>query len=205
MILRAYPDLVPVANASAPAALPLLFLDVDGVISPVAGEHMGPLPTCWPTWVRSPSIHMPVFFAPNLVARLTALPVERIWCSTWEKEVDTFGLSKDLGWAGQQYLRLPDQRQPWSKLVAIREYLLPQVARPFIWVDDDNRLVSSGMRWARTIQQPHLLIRPEKKVGLTPLHVARIEKWLQVLGDGEVSGRAGQPTLRAAARSARDS
>lgn len=205
MIPRAYADLVTVANASGPAALPLLFLDVDGVLSPVAGEHMGPLPTCWPEWRRAPSLNMPVYFAPDLVARLTALAVERIWCSTWEREVEDFGLSKDLGWAGQQHLRLPGRRQPWNKLVAIREYLLPQPARPFIWVDDDNRLVSSGMRWARTIQQPHLLIRPEKKVGLTPRHVERIEKWVRVLGDGEVSGCGGQPTWRAAARSARDS
>ena len=180
----AYADLVTVANASAPATLPLLFLDVDGVVSPVAGEHMGPLPTCWPTWQRAPSINMPVYFAPDLVARLTALPVERIWCSTWEKEVDTFGLSKDLGWAGQPYLRLPAPYRPWDKMVAVREYLADQPNRPFIWVDDDPRMKSSGMRWARTITQPHLLIRPEKKVGLTPRHVARIERWLKKIGSG---------------------
>lgn len=141
-------------------APPLLFLDVDGVISPVAGAHMGPLPTCWPTWQRAPSIHMPVFFAPDLVARLTALPVERIWCSTWEKEVDIYGLSKDLGWAGQPYLKLAAPVRPWDKLVAVQEYLRSQPDRPFVWVDDDPRMVSSGMRWARTVQTPHLLIRP---------------------------------------------
>ncbi|MHB1526527.1 MAG: HAD domain-containing protein [Candidatus Dormibacteria bacterium] len=162
-------------------AKPLLFLDVDGVISPVAGAHMGPLPTCWPTWQRAPSIHMPVFFAPDLVARLTALPVERIWCSTWEKEVDTFGLSKDLGWAGQPYLKLPAPVRPWDKLVAVQEYLRSQPDRPFVWVDDDPRMVSSGMRWGRTIQTPHLLIRPEKKVGLTPRHIERMERWVEMI------------------------
>ncbi len=171
-----------VANAAGPAALPLLFLDVDGVVSPVAGAHMGPLPTCWPEWRRAPSLNMPVFFAPDLVARLTALPVERVWCSTWEKGVETYGLSKDLGWAGQPYLKLPAPIHPWDKLVAVQEYLRSQPDRPFIWVDDDPRMASSGMRWARTIQQPHLLIRPEKKVGLTPHHVARIERWLNETG-----------------------
>ena len=125
---------------------------------------------------------MPVYFAPDLVARVTALPVERIWCSTWEKEVDTYGLSKDLGWAGQPYLPLPAPVRPWNKRVAIQEYLRSQPDRPFVWVDDDPRMVSSGMRWARKIAQPHLLVRPEKKVGLTPRHLVRIERWLNKIG-----------------------
>jgi hypothetical protein len=45
-------------------------------------------------------------------------------------------------------------------------------------------LVSSGMRWARSIQTPHLLLHPEKKVGLTPRHVERIERWLNRIGGG---------------------
>jgi hypothetical protein len=129
---------------------------------------------------------MPVYFAPDLVARLTALPVERIWCSTWEREVDDFGLSKDLGWPGQPFLRLPAAIRPWNKLVAVREYLSSQQDRPFVWVDDDPRMVSSGMRWARTVQTPHLLIRPEKKVGLTPRHLVRIARWLDTVGDGRL-------------------
>jgi len=37
---------------------------------------MGPLPDVWPRWERAPSVRVPVYFAPELVARLTALPVE---------------------------------------------------------------------------------------------------------------------------------
>ncbi|HUY23726.1 MAG TPA: HAD domain-containing protein [Candidatus Saccharimonadales bacterium] len=160
---------------------PLLILDVDGVISPIAGAHMGPLPDTWSEWRRAPSIRMPVYFAPHMVLHLTSLPVERIWCSTWEKEVDEFGLSNDLGWAGQPFLRLPAPSRPWNKLVAVREHLSSQPDRPFVWVDDDPRMVSSGMRWARTIQTPHLLVHPEKKVGLTPHHVGRIERWVETI------------------------
>ncbi len=135
-----------------------------------------------PEFRRAATTSRILYFAPDLVARLTALAVERIWCSTWEKEVDTYGLSKDLGWAGQPYLRLPAPVRPWDKLVAVQEYLRSQPDRSFIWVDDDPRMVSSGMRWARTIQQPHLLIRPEKKVGLTPRDLDRIEGWLNKIG-----------------------
>jgi hypothetical protein len=162
----------------------VLILDVDGVMSPIAGGHMGPLPTVWPTWERAAHVRMPVFFSPDLVARLSALPVERVWCSTWQDMVD-IGLSRSLGWEGQTSLRFPwDTRD--QKLGAVQDYLVDHPDRPFIWVDDDPEVMKVGRRWARGVAAPHLLMRPAKTVGLTPTHVRTIERWCRALVDGTV-------------------
>ena len=41
---------------------------------------------------------------------------------------------------------------------------------PFRWVNADAGTVSSGMRWPRTVQAKHQLVRPEEKFcGLTSM------------------------------------
>lgn len=166
----------------------VVFLDIDGAVSPVAGAHMGPLPDTWPAWIRLDRM-FPVFVAPECIARLTRLAVRRVWCSTWEAEVERpGGLSEQLGWAGMPWLRLPASGRPWNKRQAIECWLTANGVRPFIWVDDDRRLVSSGRPWARRLPVRSLLIRPEKRIGLTPAHLAAMEKFVE-----EVNGAGARP------------
>jgi hypothetical protein len=172
---------------------PVAFLDVDGVVSPIAGASMGPLPHTWSSWRRL-SVGMPVFVAPECIARLTALPVERIWCSTWRGLVDgDRGLSAQLGWTGMPWLRLPPGDQPWDKRRAIETWFADHGARPFIWADDDLRLDLSGRPWAHRLPVPGLLIRPRKNVGLTPGHVTAMEQWVEKLGGQWSRTRIGPP------------
>ncbi len=160
----------------------VMFLDVDGCLSPLAGAHAGPLPATWTEWRQLP-MGMPVFVAPECIARLAALPVERIWCSTWQGLVDgDNGLSAQLGWPGMPWLQLPPRDRPWDKRRAIEGWLAEHWRRPFIWVDDDCRLDLSGRPWARKLSVPSLLIRPRKNIGLTPHHLNAIERWVSGLG-----------------------
>jgi hypothetical protein len=161
---------------------PILFLDVDGVVSPIAGGHLGPLPTTWESW-RKLRWSLPAWTAPDCVSRLTALPVERIWCSTWGQMVDgERGLSGQLGWSGMRWLRLPPGDRPWSKRRAIEGWFAESGTRAFIWADNDLRLDSSGRPWAQRLSVPSLLIRPHKNVGLTPRHLEAMERWVGDLG-----------------------
>ena len=123
---------------------------------------------------------MPVFVAPECIARLTALPVERIWCSTWQGLVDgDTGLSVQLGWPGMPWLRLPLGDRPWDKRRAIEGWFAEHGgAQPFIWADDDRRLELSGKPWAGRLSVPSLLIRPRKNIGLTPDHLDAMERWV---------------------------
>lgn len=90
------------------------------------------------------------------------------------------GLSRSLGWEGQPTLRFPRDHRD-AKLGAVQDYLVNQPDRPFIWVDDDREVMKVGRRWACSLAAPHLLIRPEKTVGLTPAHVRKIERWCRDL------------------------
>jgi hypothetical protein len=162
---------------------PVAFYDLDGVVSPIAGAHMAaPLPKTWSSWRRL-RMGMPVFVAPECIARIAALPAERIWCSTWQGLVDgDGGLSAQLGWSGMPWLQLPPGDRPWDKRQAIEGWFAEHGIRPFIWVDDDRRLDLSGRPWARRLLVPSLLIRPRKDVGLTPDHLTAMERWVESLG-----------------------
>lgn len=162
---------------------PVAFLDFDGVVSPIAGAHMPPLPRTWSTWRRL-FVGMPAFVAPECIERLTALPVERIWCSTWQGMVDgDNGLSVQLGWPGMAWLRLPPGDRPWDKRRAIEGWFAEHgEAQPFIWADDDRRLDLSGRPWVGRLSVPSLLIRPQKNIGLTSDHLNAMERWLSQFG-----------------------
>ncbi len=151
---------------------PVLLLDLDGVVSPLAGGRLAPLPATWPDWIEA---EPGVWVAPAMLDALAALPVERRWLSSWEHEIE--GLSRDIGWPGMPWLPLPATTRGWSKCAALRDWQAQHPHRPLCWIDDDPRVLSSGRRWARTLAVPTLLLRPQKRVGLTPHHIGRIAAW----------------------------
>lgn len=129
---------------------PILFIDVDGVLSPFeagpASEDRGFVrhhlrPTCWID--QHPHLHpedvpdVPVWLRPDHGEELLDLPYELVWATTWEDEANMY-VSPRIGLP-----RLPVVT--WSirhgygpdgthrKTVDVIRYA---AGRPFVWLDD---------------------------------------------------------------------
>jgi hypothetical protein len=157
---------------------PILFVDVDGVISlfgfaPGAERMPGPL-----HWVDGIAHCIPADVGERLV-RL-AERFELVWATGWEERAN-----EHL----PHILRLPFRELPcltfdgravfgrahW-KLDAIDEFA---GERPAAWVDDS--VDDSCMAWAERRRAPTLIVRTDPAVGLTDEHVERLLRWADAI------------------------
>jgi hypothetical protein len=167
-----------------PARRPWLFLDLDGVVSPVPPqsrkEHVrrhGP-PAGYVTW---PDAIYDMYVDERLLdwARQLDQVYDVIWCSGWGETLLP-AVAKPLGLDRWPVLSVPLEadrddavssinRGVAGKARAIARHL-EQHPRPFAWCDDylDRRSVPQPV-WS--LRLPHLLIRPNARKGLTPGHV----------------------------------
>jgi hypothetical protein len=154
-------------------ARPLLFVDVDGVLSLFGFPHTGDPPG---------RVHMvdglPHCLSPDCGERLTRLAerFELIWATGWEERAN-----EHLPYL----LRLPFRELPtltfdgraefgtahW-KIDAIDEYAGD---RPAAWIDDS--IDEACEDWARGREAPTLLVKTESHVGITEEHVERLLAW----------------------------
>jgi hypothetical protein len=152
---------------------PILFVDVDGVISlfgfaPGAEQMPGPL-----HWVDGIAHCIPADMGERLV-RL-AERFELVWATGWEERAN-----EHL----PHILRLPfglpfltfDGRAVFGaahwKLDAIAKFAADRAAA---WIDDS--LDETCMAWAEGRAAPTLIVRTEPAVGLTDEHVERLLRW----------------------------
>src|ERR1035437_2373992 len=161
----------------------ILFLDVDGVISPLSHRD----PEEYPPIFEEERIGepWPMYLAKIYREWLKDLSThyELVWGSTWVdigfKNINTFLELPEL-----PFVDFPDREKPLWKLKAVAEYA---GERPFVWIDDD---ISSGaFRWARQRDVPVLLIKPKKIEGLLEKHYRKALKFAKNLEieRGEVS------------------
>jgi HAD domain in Swiss Army Knife RNA repair proteins len=157
---------------------PILFLDVDGVISlfgfPAgAGDLPGPL-----QWIDGVAHCIP----PDVGERLVTLAerFELVWATGWEERAN-----EHLPYL----LKLPFRELPcltfdgqavfgsahW-KVDAIDEYA---GRRPAAWVDDN--LGEECRAWADGRSAPTLLVETSPSVGLTDGHVSTLVDWAERL------------------------
>jgi hypothetical protein len=153
---------------------PILFVDVDGVLSlfgftPDARELPGPI-----YWIDGVQHCIPESVGPRLV-RL-ADDFELVWATGWEERAN-----EHLPYL----LKLPFRELPcllfdgravfgtahW-KLDAIDEYA---GSRPAAWVDDNIDITCRG--WAASREAPTLLVETQPAVGLTDEHVDELLGW----------------------------
>jgi hypothetical protein len=153
---------------------PILFVDVDGVISvfgfsPDAGELPGPF-----HWIDGVAHCIP----PDAGERLVRLSnrFELVWATGWEEKANEY-LPYILG--------LPFAELPcllfegnavfasahW-KLDAISDYA---VDRPAAWIDDS--IDDACRSWATAREAPTLLVETESDVGITDDHVDTLIAW----------------------------
>ena len=153
---------------------PILFVDVDGVISlfgfaSETGELPGPL-----HWIDGVAHCIPGDVGQRLVT--LAESFELVWATGWEERANDHL---------PYILKLSSPRLPclsfggravfgsahW-KLDAIEEYA---GSRPLAWIDDN--LDKSCDKWARRREAPTLLVRTDSDVGLTDDHVEELLRW----------------------------
>jgi hypothetical protein len=155
-------------------AKPILFVDVDGVISlfGFAPDH-GSLPGSF-HWIDGIAHCIPAAAGRHL-GRLSER-FELVWATGWEEKANDY-----LPFI----LSLPQDELPclvfegravfgsshW-KLDAIDEYAAD---RPAAWIDDN--IDEDGRAWAEGRAAPTLLVQTESAVGLTESHVDELLAW----------------------------
>ena len=153
---------------------PILFVDVDGVISlfgfsPDAGDLPGPF-----HWIDGVAHCIP----PDVGERLVRLSrrFELVWATGWEEKANEY-LPYILNLQTNELPCLMFQGQAvfgsahW-KLDAISEYAGD---RPAAWVDDN---IDDACRyWATGRDAPTLLVETESAIGLTDEHVETLLAW----------------------------
>ena len=162
---------------------PILFVDVDGVISlfgfaPDAGQLPGPL-----HWIDGVAHCIPQHIGGRLIT--LADRFELVWATGWEERANDHL---------PYLLKLPFRELPclsfdgravfgsahW-KVEAIDQYAAD---RPAAWIDDN--LDEDCQRWARERGAPTLLVETDPSAGLTAQHVAELNNWAERV----VAGRA---------------
>ena len=153
---------------------PLLFVDIDGVISlfgfPADRRPAG-------AWLNVDGVvHL---LSADARAHLLALSehFELVWASGWEEKANehllgTLGLPEPVPYL--TFAPVDDVRH-W-KLASIEEHALH---RPLAWVDDAH---DDGCHaWAAKRGAPTLLIGTDPAVGLTGAQVGELERWARGL------------------------
>lgn len=139
---------------------PVVFVDVDGTISPSQYPQDEYFYSSW---------NGGHYFPTELRAALNALPAEKIWLTGWGEEAeDTF----NCGWrtlAGDRELG-----DLW-KYHAIREYEEANAVSKIVWLDDEISLWQPKMKdfSARTLK-----IATQASKGLSPQHLLLVNKFL---------------------------
>jgi hypothetical protein len=153
---------------------PLLFVDVDGVIS-LFGF---PSDRCPPgTWLNVEG--MPHLISATAGEHLLGLAktFELVWCTGWEERanehlVHCLGLPADLPFL--TFADVPGSAH-W-KLEAVERHAGD---RPLAWIDDT--FDDSCRAWAARRRTPTLLVATEPAAGLGPAHVAALERWARTV------------------------
>jgi hypothetical protein len=148
---------------------PVLFLDVDGVISLFGFQRSGPPPGSFHS--IDGIIHCIGSDAAARLARLAAA-YELVWATGWEEKANEY-LVHILELPADLPVLTFDGRAVFGsahwKLEAIEDYARGRAAA---WIDDN--LDERAETWAANRQEPTLLVQTESALGITDEHVERL-------------------------------
>jgi hypothetical protein len=151
---------------------PLLFVDVDGVLSVFGFPNDGPPPG------RMYSVDgLPHCIGHGCGERLLRLAetFELIWATGWEERANEH-LPHLLGLGRELPTVFFDEQPMWGtahwKVSAIDRYA---GERPAAWIDDC--INEACHEWASGRSAPTLLVHTDPAVGITDEHVRQLEEW----------------------------
>lgn len=152
---------------------PVLFVDIDGVISLFGFQRAdGPPPGTFHS--VDGILHCIGHEAGGRLGRLT-LRYELVWASGWEEKANEY-LPHILGIGRELPVLTFDGRAVFGtahwKLEAIDEYAR---GRPAAWIDDS--LDERCRTWAGRREAPTLLVETDSAIGITDEHVEELLRW----------------------------
>lgn len=159
---------------------PVLFVDVDGVLSLFGFDPAAELPGPF-HWIDGIAHCIPPESGPRLV-RL-ADDFELVWATGWEEKANEY-LPHILGLPfGDLPCLTFDGRARFGsshwKLDALTAYARD---RPAAWIDDN--IGDRGREWAKSRTVPTLLVETEASVGVTDGQVDELLNWAAAVGAG---------------------
>jgi hypothetical protein len=156
---------------------PLLYIDIDGVISlfgfPPAAPPAG-------TWTSVDGV--PHLISATAAGHLLALAraFDLVWCSGWEDKADEHLVPALSLPVRPPFLTFPPA--PADVHWKLGEVERHAGGRPLAWVDD--AFDDSCRAWAADRRAPTLLVATDPAVGLDDGHVARLEVWARAVRPG---------------------
>jgi hypothetical protein len=155
--------------------LPLLFIDVDGVISLFGFPPHSPPPGRFQL-VDGIAHYLSATAGEHL--RSLSDHYEPVWCTGWEEKADEHlphALGLDRSYPHLTFARHPGRTHAHWKLDEIAAHA---GARPLAWIDDAHD--DECRAWARAREAagaPTLLVTTAPADGLTAAHVAALTAW----------------------------
>lgn len=164
---------------------PLLFVDIDGVIS-LFGFPPGEPPAGIWTSVDGVLHLISAAASGHLLALGRAFDL--VWCSGWEDKADEHLVPALSLPVRPPFLTFyPRSANVHWKLGAVERHA---GERPLAWIDD--AFDDSCHAWAAARRAPTLLVATDPAVGLADEHVARLAAWADTLRTGR-DGRVWHP------------
>ena len=156
---------------------PLLFVDIDGVIS-LWGFDSNARPAGAFHNVDG-VIH---FLSSDAGIHLLTLAerFDLVWCSGWEEKAEEHlphALALPGGLPFLTFARNPGRANGHWKLAAIETYAGPR--RPLAWIDDAHD--EACRAWAAARDAPTLLVATTPAVGLSAVHAEELAAWAAAL------------------------
>ena len=160
----------------ANSQLPVLLVDVDGVIS-LFGFHMDKRPGGAFLTVDG----IPHYLSSEAGDHLRALSeqFELVWCTGWEERANEYLIHALALPAPLHHLCFdgsPGAADRNWKLDAIEAHVAPD--RPLAWIDDDH---AGCQAWAAERPGPTLLVTAQPHEGITAAHVEELLAWAAAL------------------------
>jgi hypothetical protein len=155
------------------AAKPLLFLDVDGVLSVYGFDGANADPRDL-TMVEGIPHHIPAAMGPRLKQLLPVF--ESLWATGWgeranEHLVHMLGLPGELEVIEFAVRPSTDGSGHWK----LEELDRRAGSRPAAWIDDGHS--AACMQWAAARSEPTKLVSTDPHTGMTDAHVAELIAW----------------------------